>query len=67
MGSQIEGSVCPRCGGANLVDDPESGEEICAECGLVVSEGMLEAGPEWRAFTLLERDERARTGMQATP
>jgi transcription initiation factor TFIIB len=67
LGSQIKVSACPKCGGANLVNDPESGEEICTECGLVVSEGMLDAGPEWRAFTILERDERARTGMQTTP
>ena len=67
MDGQIEVSVCPRCGGANLVNDPEAGEEICAECGLVVSEGILDTGPEWRAFTLLERKERTRTGMQATP
>jgi len=67
LDGQIEVSVCPRCGGANLVNDPEAGEEICAECGLVVSEGILDTGPEWRAFTLLERKERTRTGMQATP
>lgn len=45
----------------------EAGEEVCAECGFVVSEGVLDTGPEWRAFTLSERNDRARTGTQMTP
>lgn len=45
----------------------EAGEEVCAECGFVVSEGVLDTGPEWRAFTLGERNDRARTGTQITP
>jgi transcription initiation factor TFIIB len=59
--------VCSNCGGTNLINDLEAGEEVCAECGFVVSEGVLDTGPEWTAFTLTERNDRARTGTQITP
>jgi transcription initiation factor TFIIB len=39
------------------------GEEICGNCGLVLNEGHLDTGPEWRAFTAEERSTRSRTGM----
>ncbi len=42
---------CPRCGGTNLIRDLEVGEEVCGECGLVVSEEIVDTGPEWRAIT----------------
>jgi transcription initiation factor TFIIB len=43
--------------------DPEAGEEVCSECGLVVSEDIVDPGPEWRAFTNIEKSTRPRTGM----
>ena len=54
---------CPRCGGTNLIRDLEVGEEVCGECGLVISEGIVDVGPEWRAFTSVEKENRPRTGM----
>ncbi len=54
---------CPRCGSTDIVTDPGLGEEICGRCGLVVSEVIVDRGPEWRAFTASERDERPRTGL----
>jgi len=54
---------CPECGGANLVEDYDLGEMICHDCGLVLSEHALNRGPEWRAFTKEEKDERGRVGM----
>ncbi len=56
-------SSCPECGSANLVEDYEQGEVICRDCGLVISEHALNQGPEWRAFTKEERDERGRVGI----
>lgn len=56
-------SSCPECGSANLVEDYEQGEVICRDCGLVISEHSLNQGPEWRAFTKEERDERGRVGI----
>jgi transcription initiation factor TFIIB len=54
---------CPECGSANLVEDYDLGEIICHNCGLVLSEHALNQGPEWRAFTKEEKDERGRVGM----
>jgi len=54
---------CPRCGSPELILDPEAGEEVCSRCGLVVREGIVDPGPEWRAFTVEEREARARTGL----
>ncbi len=54
---------CPECSGKNLVHDADTGETICAECGLVLYEQMLDKGPEWRAFTQQEKASRSRVGM----
>ncbi len=54
---------CPECRSANLVEDYDLGEIICHNCGLVLSEHALNQGPEWRAFTKEEKDERGRVGL----
>ena len=62
--------VCPNCNvnysNTNVISDPESGECICSNCGLVVSsEKALEMRPEWRIFNLEQsnNNSRIRTGM----
>lgn len=35
---------CPECGSANLTYDPNLGEVICNNCGLVVEEKMVDTG-----------------------
>src|SRR3989338_335162 len=35
---------CPECGSANLTYDPNLGEIICNNCGLVVEEKMVDTG-----------------------
>jgi transcription initiation factor TFIIB len=62
----VEPKCCPRCGGQNLIRDTKVGEEVCAECGLVVTEEMVNPGPEWRAFSISENATRARTGTAAS-
>jgi transcription initiation factor TFIIB len=57
--------ACPECGG-NVVADEERGETVCAECGLVVEEGEIDRGPEWRAFDSQEKDEKSRVGAPTT-
>ncbi|MFC6838168.1 transcription initiation factor IIB [Halomarina ordinaria] len=56
-----EAEACPECGG-RLVADAERGERACTECGLVVEEGSIDRGPEWRAFDSAERDQKSRVG-----
>jgi transcription initiation factor TFIIB len=43
------GESCPECSG-RLEADPARGERSCVDCGLVVEEGEIDHGPEWRAF-----------------
>lgn len=58
-----DSGICPDCGSDNLIQDEESGEVICGNCGLVVSESTINEGPEWRAFTQTEKESRSRVGV----
>jgi transcription initiation factor TFIIB len=46
-----------------MVLDTVGGELFCSNCGFVVKEKIEEVGPEWRAFSKEERDDRSRTGV----
>lgn len=54
--------ICRECGSANLVTDDESGETVCANCGLVVDDVIVSERQEWRAFTHDEESRRSRVG-----
>ncbi len=54
--------VCPNCGSRRIVRDYERGELVCADCGLVITERMLDYGAEWRAFSSEELRGKARGG-----
>ena len=54
---------CPGCNNERAITDPDSGEVICSKCGRVLSDKLLEMGPEWRTFAADETEARARTGM----
>ena len=56
---------CPECGG-NLETNESQAETVCADCGLVVDEGGIDRGPEWRAFDAGEKDEKSRVGAPTT-
>jgi transcription initiation factor TFIIB len=61
-------TVCPNCNAnyssSNIITDPESGELICSNCGLVLSsEKAQEVGHEWRSFNPEESNDRIRTGI----
>jgi len=58
---------CPECNSVRFVRDSETGEEVCCECGIVVSSRSINFGPEWRAFTLQQRENLPRTGAPANP
>ena len=55
---------CPECGGT--VTGGGTDERVCADCGLVVEDQPIDAGPEWRAFDAAERDDRSRVGAPMT-
>lgn len=66
--AELEGAKgrCPECGSLSIVQNAETGEQICSNCGLVVNEGSFDRGPEWRAFTLEEKSDRSRVGGPIT-
>ncbi len=53
---------CPECKSKKLIRDYEKGELICGSCGLIISEGIEDMGPEWRAFDAEQKEKRARGG-----
>ena len=57
---------CPECGSTEVFFDRGRGELVCRGCGLVIEENALDPGPEWRSFTLEEREARARAGAPAS-
>jgi transcription initiation factor TFIIB len=57
-----EERVCPECGSAHLVRDYERGEVVCAACGLVLTERVIDPGPERIAYSMEEAERLARTG-----
>jgi len=63
--SEAQTHECPECSGS-LVADEERGETVCSDCGLVVDEGEIDRGPEWRAFDSREKDEKSRVGAPTT-
>jgi transcription initiation factor TFIIB len=56
--------ACPECGGRIVVDD-EHGETACVDCGLVVEEGRVDPGPEWRSYDE-DAESRSRVGAPTT-
>lgn len=58
--------MCNICKSGQTVTDPESGEIICRNCGLVILDKVSESRPEWRAFTTEEANDRSRTGIPSS-
>ncbi len=44
-------NLCPECGNADLIFDDARGEIVCNVCGLVLTQKLIDSGPEWRAFS----------------
>jgi transcription initiation factor TFIIB len=61
MRTSIICSICNKKEG-QAVTDPESGEVICSNCGMVMVEAVSENRSEWRAFKTEEANQRSRTG-----
>ncbi len=45
-----------------MVEDANTGELSCSNCGFVVSERAIDQGPEWRSFSDEKGEDKARTG-----
>jgi transcription initiation factor TFIIB len=57
--------ACPTCNtDSRSVTDLESGEIICSNCGIVISDKIQDiTRPEWRAFSAEEVNDKRRTGL----
>ncbi len=56
--------VCSICKSDNVITDPESGEIICSQCGMVISDKIQETRQDSRTFLNSEQaKDRRRTGM----
>lgn len=49
-----------------FIEDEAHGELICAKCGLVLKEDIIDRGQEWRAFDSEQMSKRARSGAPLT-
>jgi transcription initiation factor TFIIB len=55
-------NLCPECEG-NTISVQEKGEIVCQQCGLVISERIVDVShSDKRAFTKQEKERRERTG-----
>lgn len=61
-----EKEICPECGSKHIFEDVVRGEKVCAKCGLVLEEAMVDSSPEWRAFDEDQRSKRTRGGAPLT-
>ena len=66
MLNSSESIRCSVCGRMHTsISDPESGEVLCSNCGLVIAEKNIDlAKPERRVFTTEESNQRTRTGAR---
>ena len=53
---------CPACQSTTLIEDNQTGEVICANCGLVITERSVSLRQDYRSFSLTEYNERSRNG-----
>jgi transcription initiation factor TFIIB len=59
---EVVGETCPQCGYKVLVFDTDSGEKVCSRCGLVISDVIVDRGPEWRSFSHEDMMNKGRSG-----
>ena len=54
--------TCPECRSKSIVTDPKHAELYCADCGVIITENLVDLGPEWRSFDNEQASKRVRTG-----
>jgi len=55
------GQHCPSCTKTKMIMDDSTGELFCSFCGFVVTDKIVEGGPEWRSFSN-DGPDRSRVG-----
>ncbi|PWN48997.1 putative SUA7-TFIIB subunit, factor E [Violaceomyces palustris] len=51
----------------NLTEEFASGDLVCADCGLVVGENIIDTRSEWRTFSNEDGDDPSRVGSAGNP
>lgn len=64
--SEESASKCPECGSTTVVRDYQKSSMVCGNCGCIIKENIKDRGPEWRAFSQEQREERSRGGAPMT-
>ena len=65
---ESEWTSCPECKAAKIVTDPNRGEQVCGECGLVLSHHNIDRSREGRrSFSMDEKSQRDQTGSPISP
>jgi len=59
----VKKTKCPECKSPRIVHDYELAERICTDCGYVLSERIVDVGPEWRFY---DWERRTRAGPPIT-
>jgi transcription initiation factor TFIIB len=57
---------CHECGSTYFTEDKTRGEIVCAKCGLIREDAMIDTSPEWRAFDEEQISRRTRAGAPLT-
>lgn len=61
-----EPNICPECKSSKLEFNSQKAELSCGRCGYVISESIIDQGPEWNAYDREQRNKRARVGAPTT-
>ncbi len=57
---------CPECESNTLRTSADGSEIVCENCGLIIEEKSIDRGPEWRAYTHREQQNKSRVGAPLT-
>ena len=53
---------CTECSSSHIVNDHAHGELVCADCGLVIEESIIDQSKDWRSFDAITEQKRAHAG-----
>ncbi|TFL05771.1 cyclin-like protein [Pterulicium gracile] len=61
--------ICPEClsQNPNIVEEFGAGDLVCASCGLVLGDRIVDTRSEWRTFANDEGDDPSRVGAASDP
>lgn len=61
--------ICPDCqiNPPNLAEEFDSGDIVCADCGMVLGDRIVDTRSEWRTFANEEGDDPSRVGEASNP